>query len=458
MMSWEKRGAAERPGPMKRGVILFSGGLDSVALAILLRRKGYSLRPVYMSHRANVGNVTKKELVAASKLARKILGEELTIVKAPAKGREPRWYQDYGTVEYSNKLPVSKARKDRRNRVFLDVLNDLGMADGVVALGILDQEATERNRSRWPDIRTADLRRYLAKKSSGGRLVTLTSAGYKDKVCAIKSVGPISSKDAGYLFDSESCLMYFNKPCGNCASCKDRAGAFKRAYGRDRTPYRPESAAGRMNRQGRANRRVGWLERLFGPPRGTGHRSQRFFRVTSPAQGLKVIKDPAITANWRKSLAWRPKHRTAVLVPCAATKPFPEAPSHKSGYLKGIGAKKVDVWVVSEPLGIIPYSWSRKWPNDSYDFPPEHLQGAAYELLAERMGEWFDRVAPKYEKIYLALPRHHARLIQSAIGDRAVEGIDVGIGACLKANKCATGEYRATTHAYRDFLKGKLRA
>jgi hypothetical protein len=191
------------------------------------------------------------------------------------------------------------------------------------------------------------------------------------------------------------------------------------------------------------------------PPRG--HRAKRFFGVKSPAQGLKVIKHPDITANWEKSLRWKPTQRTAVLLPCAATKPFPDAPSHKAGYLEAIGNKKVDLFVVSEPLGIIPYSWSRKWPNDAYDFPPEHLRGAAFDLLAQRMGKWFDRVGKKYDKIYLALPAHHSRLIKAAIGDRKVPTVDVGIGACLKSNKCATGEYRSTTHAYRGFLKGRLR-
>ncbi|MAG24527.1 hypothetical protein CMI47_03010 [Candidatus Pacearchaeota archaeon] len=188
-----------------------------------------------------------------------------------------------------------------------------------------------------------------------------------------------------------------------------------------------------------------------------GRLNKRFFGVTSPAQGLKVIKDSAITENWRKSLRWKPKHKTAVLLPCAATKPFPDAPSHKAGYLDAIGNKKVDLFVVSEPLGIVPYSWSRTWPNDSYDFPPEHLQGAAFDLLAERMGKWFDSVGKKYDRIYLALPAHHSRLIRAAMKGKKLPVVDVGISACLKADKCAPGEYRSTTHAYREYLRGKVR-
>ena len=732
-------------------IILFSGGLDSVMLAMLLRRQGYRPQPVYMSHRGNVGNVTKKELKAASKLAKSILGKKLIIVKARAKGKEPSWYKQYGDVVFSQRLPVPKERKDQRNRIFLKVLKDLDLADGMVALGLFDSEATPKNRKRWADIRTPDLRRSFAKLKTGGELVTLTSLGYEDKAAALQALGR-RGKIPSQLWSSESCLMYFNKPCGDCASCKARAEAFLAAWGEDKTPYRPKSVAGRMKRKGGAGRankslrsragqvrkeaeriwrdigpkarhpdyrskkkpaagrcyqtalwmrdkfkghgkvalvqgaegsckkhywlRVGgvdvditgdqyghpkvqvgslpyegkvrswpksrvpsghpgammraqanrselrayhlsplrfgefrqqvrparrgtdagfhfgtketaltvgdklrrerrvrpsdplylyevelrarnplrlpenrhgswtvddlltgifeldplpagvteedldgyWQDEVMSPSgeniknmahawqeideftdwleaRGydsvqyennfeggglstivfrpeqirivgvstwrnapEGRKNKRFFGVTSPAQGLKVIKHPDITSNWEKSLRWKPTEKTAVLLPCAATKPFPDAPSHKAGYLDAIGNKKVDLFVVSEPLGIVPYSWSRKWPNNAYDFPPEHLQGAAFDLLAERMGKWFDRVGKKYDKIYLALPRHHARLIKTAIGDRKVPTVDVGIGACLKAKKCATGEYRSTTHAYRGFLKGRVRA
>ena len=246
----------DRSGQINRrssGVILFSGGLDSVMLALLLKRKGQSPQPVYMSHRGNVGNVTKKELKAASKLARSILGKDLLIVKAPAKGKEPSWYGQYGDVVFSKRLPVEKANKDQRNRVFLRVLKDLDLAGGPVALGLLDSEATPKNRKRWADIRTPDLERFFAKLKTRGDLITLSSLGYDNKVEALEALGR-RGKIPAQLWSSESCLMYFNKPCGDCASCKARAEAFLAAWGEDKTPYRPKSVAGKMKRKGRANR------------------------------------------------------------------------------------------------------------------------------------------------------------------------------------------------------------
>ena len=182
------------------------------------------------------------------------------------------------------------------------------------------------------------------------------------------------------------------------------------------------------------------------------------YLVRSPAQGLAVIRHPEITANYERSLRWKPKHRKAILVPCAGTKPFPDSPSHRSGYLKALEGKKADLFVVSEPLGVVPYSWSRRAPQNDYDYPPEYLRGEAHDLLAERIARWFDRVGSKYSEIVLALPGHHSRLVEKALDFLEADPAKItwaGIGDCLDAGVCPPGHYRATTNAYRGFLKAR---
>jgi DNA-binding protein Fis len=189
-----------------------------------------------------------------------------------------------------------------------------------------------------------------------------------------------------------------------------------------------------------------------------GNPRQRFFRVRSPAQGLKAIEDPVITGNYKKALAHRPKHRRAVLVPCAGTKPFPDAPSHRDGYLRALEGKAVDVFVVSEPLGVVPYAWSRDYPQTHYDFPPRHLRGAARDLLVERIAYWLCAVGKKYSEVVAALPEHHARLVDDAL--TLCEPIRkkvkwAGIGECLDDGVCPPGHYRPTSRAYRGYLKAR---
>jgi GNAT superfamily N-acetyltransferase len=218
-----------------------------------------------------------------------------------------------------------------------------------------------------------------------------------------------------------------------------------------------EDAAGNVS--ARQGLRGGSDVDMTKPPEAAGplirENPPRRFDVRSPAQGLRAIKHPVITRNFEKALRVKPKRRKAVLVPCAGTKPFPDAPSHKHGYLKGLEGKKLDIYVVSEPLGIVPYEWSRKYPQESYDFPPAHLRGEGRALLVDRIADWFER-GPRYEKVYLALPAHHRRLVLDALGQfdsPPVKIKDVGLGACLESGTCPPGHFRPTSEAYRGFLR-----
>jgi hypothetical protein len=185
---------------------------------------------------------------------------------------------------------------------------------------------------------------------------------------------------------------------------------------------------------------------------------QRFISVKSPAEGLAAIQAADVTDNYRKALRWRPRHKRAVLVPCAGTKPFPEAPSHEHGYLPALEGKDVDIWVVSEPLGIVPYSWSERWPQNSYDFPPKHLKGRAHDVLSGRVASWIKRVAPKYDKITLALPLHHRRLWDKGLemaGGTATPLRYVGISDCREDGACPETHFRATSPAYKKYLRAR---
>jgi hypothetical protein len=181
------------------------------------------------------------------------------------------------------------------------------------------------------------------------------------------------------------------------------------------------------------------------------------FVVRSPAEGAKLIKHAEITANHKRSLKVKPKHRTAVLVPCAGTKPFPQSPSHKHGYLPALEGRKADVYVVSEPLGVVPYAWSDTYPNNAYDFPPTHLRGAAFDLLVERVGEWMDKVGARYKRIVLALPSHHMRLVRAALQGRDLPVEESGVSECKQSGVCAENVYRATHGAYSDWLGKRVK-
>jgi hypothetical protein len=215
-------------------------------MALLLRREGLDLHPVYMSHRANGGNVTKKEVVTAGQLAGELTDNDLLIFKKkPASKNSDAWYREWGEVHYSRRLPISKRNKKRRNRTFLKVLKDHGLDQcDFVALGVFGPSAN----ANVPEAdvcydRLVDSTPWL----EPGQLITFESLGITNKTDMLRAVGR-RGRNPELLYRSESCLMYFNKPCGECISCHERVDAFMEAWGKDKTGYRPKTYAGRRKR------------------------------------------------------------------------------------------------------------------------------------------------------------------------------------------------------------------
>jgi 7-cyano-7-deazaguanine synthase in queuosine biosynthesis len=229
--------------------LLLSGGLDSVALGILLARRGHELEPVYVSHRHG-GNVTRKEVDVAAEMARDVCGRGLVVVKAPT--QDESWWEESSDqlLHVSRKLlPIPKERKARRNRIFLKVLKQAGIVDQVdhVAIGVFPvgpNDGYSRSEAK-------DYDHEALEDSAGldpGVLITLAAMGINTKTEMLKAVGRRSQKDQQLLYASESCLMYFNTHCGDCESCKGRARAFMEAWGEDRTTYRRDTFAWRHKR------------------------------------------------------------------------------------------------------------------------------------------------------------------------------------------------------------------
>lgn len=246
---------------MKTCALMFSGGLDSVAMAILLKRERLDVIPVYMSHRANGGNVTKKELVTAAGLADELTGHELLIVKKPPLRRgDDAWYSEWGDVHYSRRMPISKKAKGRRNKIFLEVAKQIGLGEcDFVAMGTLgsageteflaEDRIRQLSRQRVNDVSHEKLESVLGP----GQLITFESLGIDGKVSMLKAVGR-GGRNRELCYESESCLMYFNTHCGDCSSCKGRAQAFMAAWGQDKTRYRKGTFAARQKRKQRVSR------------------------------------------------------------------------------------------------------------------------------------------------------------------------------------------------------------
>lgn len=146
----------------------------------------------------------------------------------------------------------------------------------------------------------------------------------------------------------------------------------------------------------------------------------------------------------------------AVLVPCSDQKPYRESRSHAHGYLPALEGKSVDVWVVSEPMGVIPYEWSDDYPNTAYEFPPKHARGDVRDELVARIRRWSEKHGQKYDRVFLALPAHHMAMVCDASTGLDVNFYDASIGACRALGHCPQTHFRATSSAYVDYLRRSI--
>ncbi|MEM2889641.1 MAG: DUF5591 domain-containing protein [Candidatus Bathyarchaeia archaeon] len=161
--------------------------------------------------------------------------------------------------------------------------------------------------------------------------------------------------------------------------------------------------------------------------------------VKSFEDALRIWHDPDVLDFYEnKAMKWRPKHDVSVFIPCSAWKPYFYSQSHKNGYLKALRPyiDTIDLFVVSEPMAIVPYCYSDEYPVKSYDYDPNRyfigklsnpLAKQALSIFTERLGRWITKYDSRYSRKVLVLPKNwHLKVF-------------------LKASKNAgipTGEYR----------------
>lgn len=136
--------------------------------------------------------------------------------------------------------------------------------------------------------------------------------------------------------------------------------------------------------------------------------------VTRQENGTKAFHSYDWYFEWMK--LYLKNVRKVFLTPCAATKPIHSSPLHRSIYQKLSSAygKDREVLVVSEPVVLIRYLDLYELEKlFCYDFPPKLLSSESRAFFVERL-----RLLLTNKDVSGCLPRHHAVLINDAIGSR----------------------------------------
>lgn len=134
---------------------------------------------------------------------------------------------------------------------------------------------------------------------------------------------------------------------------------------------------------------------------------QEDLKVTSQEQGVKIwdhkdVKDFFVN----KALTWKPETKNAVFIPCSRDKPYFTSLTHRQGYLKALRPhlERIDLFVVSEPMTIVPYSHSNEYPVAYYDFDPYRFDSdSARRIFMDRVGAWLGKYHFQYKRKIVVL-------------------------------------------------------
>lgn len=134
--------------------------------------------------------------------------------------------------------------------------------------------------------------------------------------------------------------------------------------------------------------------------------------VRQATQGISAFHAYDWYFNWMRR--YLKDTHMVFLTPCAATKPIHSSMLHRGIYQKfalahGMGA---ELLVVSEPVVLIRYTDLYDLEDAfRYDFPPPLLDQSTRNFFVRRL-----RVLLAGHEIVGCLPRHHASLINDAVG------------------------------------------
>lgn len=222
---------------MKKAVVLFSGGVDSVCAASVLKTK-YNLYGISFSY----GQKANREMDVAKVFAKKIGLKEHKIIDI---GFMKNLYGDSNVLtskkrkipsefDYSIVVPI-------RNAVFLSIASAWAytLNASLVAYG------AHTGDKHYPDCRP-----IFAKKlesafnlgevdgiDSGLRKNLKIWSPYRDGLSKSDLLTKGSKILGDSIFDTWSCYADKKYHCGDCESCNNRKNAFRKAGIKDKTKY-----------------------------------------------------------------------------------------------------------------------------------------------------------------------------------------------------------------------------
>lgn len=115
--------------------------------------------------------------------------------------------------------------------------------------------------------------------------------------------------------------------------------------------------------------------------------------------------------------------RYAIVMPCSSVKPYRASPTHQ--IVEAVLSRykvldSVQVYILSEPMVLVPRELDIYYPFANYDYPTHELFPKYREILVELLS----LVLPKlkyHRKIVAVLPKHHMNILQESLARSSVD-------------------------------------
>jgi predicted RNA-binding protein len=157
----------------------------------------------------------------------------------------------------------------------------------------------------------------------------------------------------------------------------------------------------------------------------------RELTATSFEKAMDLWNHPDVTNFFfGESLKFEAGSDTAIFLPCSKKKPYSTSPTHKHGYLEMVAPYRdeVDLLVVSEPMGIVPYCLHKSYPANAYEYDPykffigklsNPLARTARLIFIHRVHLWLEKYQESYSQWITILPSWHSSIFYGAAGGLA---------------------------------------
>ncbi len=117
---------------------------------------------------------------------------------------------------------------------------------------------------------------------------------------------------------------------------------------------------------------------------------------------------------------WSPEQTDiSILLPCTGSKPYRGSVIHRTmlSYANSISrlGVSVEVYVISEPMLVVPMRYDKLYPFANYEFSPKNMEEYEKRKFSDLLARILPKIIINSKRVIAFMPNHHASILRRAI-------------------------------------------